>query len=246
MTGKRMISTGLKDSEKLMDCSSDTVRLLFVWLCLEVDDDGKMQGKPRTIKKIFFGDRDNIKVSACEKMIKELSELGLIIYYKDKDQENYYIEIPKWTCINSIRKDCYKPSEILSFSKDVHTPLHSRNVTVTDMSHSIVKLSKDKSSIDKFSLGGKIKISEFVSMTMYQYIKLTNERFSGNEDLTDTAIEILNNYKGSSGKPYESDYHAILVWVIKEMEKKESKLIPKNKHQGILDWLAEKESKIER
>lgn len=57
----------------------------------------------------------------------------------------------------------------------------------------------------------KEKISEFVSLTLEEKNKLVNElgvtRYN-------KCIEILNNYKGSSGKKYKSDYHAIRNWVI--------------------------------
>ena len=33
------------------------------------------------------------------------------------------------------------------------------------------------------------------------------------------SIEILNNYKLSSGKRYKSDYHTILNWVIERVSK---------------------------
>ncbi|GAI73203.1 unnamed protein product, partial [marine sediment metagenome] len=167
MTSKRMISTSLPDSEKIMDCSSDTVRLLFVWLCLSVDDDGRMQAKPRTIKKRFFGDRDNIKLKDCDKFLKELSDVGLIYYYTDKVSSGVisvsslevmtaYIEIPKWSCINKVRADMYKKSEIPPFSSDLHTTIHPSNVVVTDSVHRLDKVRLDKSSIDKVSsLSGK-------------------------------------------------------------------------------------------
>lgn len=57
----------------------------------------------------------------------------------------------------------------------------------------------------------KIKFSDHVSLTQDEYSKLV-------EDYTESGakrmIEILNNYKGSSGKKYKSDYLAILNWVV--------------------------------
>jgi hypothetical protein len=153
---KRMIAKRLINSERLMDCSNDTVRLLFVWLCLSVDDDGKMQGRARTIKKMFFGDRDDIKVADCEDMLKELAGVGLIIYYReipdDEPKLDYgtYIEIPKWTCINKVRKDMYKPSEIDSYDRDLHDLIYPCNVDVTDPLHRLDKVRLDKVSKSNF------------------------------------------------------------------------------------------------
>lgn len=57
----------------------------------------------------------------------------------------------------------------------------------------------------------KIAYAEFVRMTEEEYGRL----LSGHgEEKTKRAIEILDNYKGSNGKTYKSDYRAILNWVI--------------------------------
>jgi hypothetical protein len=64
----------------------------------------------------------------------------------------------------------------------------------------------------------KIKYAEFVSMTEEQYGKLI-ERM-GSESKVKTAIEILDNYKGSKGKQYKDDYRAILSWVVDEVKKR--------------------------
>ena len=41
----------------------------------------------------------------------------------------------------------------------------------------------------------------------------------------DTArlIEILDNYKGSTGKRYKSDYRAILSWCVERLEEEKAK-----------------------
>ena len=48
----------------------------------------------------------------------------------------------------------------------------------------------------------------------------------------DTArlIEILDNYKGQSGKKYKSDYRAILNWVVDRLQEEK-----KNKPVSFLD-----------
>lgn len=71
----------------------------------------------------------------------------------------------------------------------------------------------------------KIKYSEFVSMFEEEYEKLTIEHGEKN---TLMFIEVLNNYKGSSGKKYKSDYLTILNWVIDDTKKK-GKYIGKTK-----------------
>jgi len=55
---------------------------------------------------------------------------------------------------------------------------------------------------------------EFVTMTTKEHNELT-KRFG--KERTMAAIVKLDNYKGSSGKKYASDYRAILTWVIDDI-----------------------------
>jgi len=53
--------------------------------------------------------------------------------------------------------------------------------------------------------------AEFVTMTEAEYEKLVAAH---GEEKTRLLIETLDNYKGSSGKKYASDYRTILNWVV--------------------------------
>lgn len=63
----------------------------------------------------------------------------------------------------------------------------------------------------------KIHFAEFVTMTNAEYEKLVS---TYSKEFADQCIEVLDNYKGSSGKKYKSDYRAILTWVIDEVKKR--------------------------
>ena len=72
----------------------------------------------------------------------------------------------------------------------------------------------------------KTAYAEFVSLTGAEYQKLTGAH---GEDGAKKIIEILDNYKGASGKRYSSDYRAILNWVVarykqEEIQKRPSRL----------------------
>ncbi len=67
---------------------------------------------------------------------------------------------------------------------------------------------------------GKRRYAEFVTMTNDEYQSLI-DRF-GKSD-TDRLIEILDNYKGSKGKRYKSDYRAILSWCVKRLEEEKQR-----------------------
>ena len=62
----------------------------------------------------------------------------------------------------------------------------------------------------------KEKYAECVSMTKIEYEKLTTKY---GKDFTIKCIEKLDNYKGSNGKKYKSDYRTILNWVVDEIKK---------------------------
>lgn len=62
----------------------------------------------------------------------------------------------------------------------------------------------------------KVPFAEFVAMTNDEYASLVGK--FGESD-TKRLIEILDNYKGSTGKTYKSDYRAILSWVTDRLNK---------------------------
>ncbi len=66
----------------------------------------------------------------------------------------------------------------------------------------------------------KIHFAEFVTMTNDEYEKLV---VAHGKELADQCIQKLDNYKGSTGKKYKSDYRAILSWVLGEVGKNKSK-----------------------
>lgn len=79
--------------------------------------------------------------------------------------------------------------------------------------------------------------AEFVSMTNDEYQSLI-DRF-GKKD-TDRLVEILDNYKGSTGKKYQSDYRAILNWCVKRLEE-EKRSRPSGTSNPFLELLREME-----
>lgn len=75
---------------------------------------------------------------------------------------------------------------------------------------------KDISESPKSKVVKKKKYAEHVSMTEHEYTKLLDQL---GEQLTQSMIDRLNNYKGSTGKKYKSDYHTVLNWHRKDLEK---------------------------
>ncbi|MDE5742692.1 MAG: phage replisome organizer N-terminal domain-containing protein [Oscillospiraceae bacterium] len=78
----------------------------------------------------------------------------------------------------------------------------------------------------------KIQFAEFVSMTNDEYTSLVAKV---GEQGAKRCIEILDNYKGSSGKKYSSDYRAILNWTIARYEEELHKGGKTNGNDGSKD-----------
>ena len=66
----------------------------------------------------------------------------------------------------------------------------------------------------------KADYAEYVSMTNAEYAALV-ERYG--EQAAREMIDILDNYKGSNGRKYKSDYRAILSWVAGRWEEQQAK-----------------------
>lgn len=74
--------------------------------------------------------------------------------------------------------------------------------------------------------------SEYVTLTETEYRSLC-EKFGLAETLE--MIEILNHYKGATGKPYKSDFSAIHAWVEKEWRQRK---VQDAKHGGRAQGMA--------
>lgn len=85
----------------------------------------------------------------------------------------------------------------------------------------------------KETFNEKIHFAEFVTMTNAEYDKLVS---TYGKKFADQCIKTLDNYKGSSGKKYRSDYRAILSWVVDKVKKDVSKdVVPEwfNEEQDV-------------
>ena len=88
------------------------------------------------------------------------------------------------------------------------------NVNVDDnVNENVNENAKNKKNVN--SQEQKIHFGDFVTMTATEYQKLID---SHGKEFTEQCIFVLDNYKGSSGKKYKSDYRAILTWVIDKVK----------------------------
>lgn len=95
-----------------------------------------------------------------------------------------------------------------------------------------IKLNEIKEKINKKeNHDEKIHFADFVYMTNAEYEKLVSTH---GKDFADQCIQILDNYKGSSGRKYKDDYRAILSWVVDKVKAKNPQ-----KNKEMEEWLNE-------
>ncbi len=76
----------------------------------------------------------------------------------------------------------------------------------------------------------KKQYAEYVSLKEEEYSKLV---YGYGEKATEKFIEVLNLYKGSTGKTYKSDYMTILNWVTDKVNEKYPGLIQRPAPEGV-------------
>lgn len=92
----------------------------------------------------------------------------------------------------------------------------------TDVSVPAPESAESKPQKQRKSVPEKKRYADFVTLTEDEHSKLVGQY---GETVVQWCIEKLDNYKGSMGKKYASDYKAILSWVIKSYHEEQSKPI---------------------
>jgi hypothetical protein len=125
-----------------------------------------------------------------------------------------------WSCsvLDRLQERCDK-SEKAKKSINIRWDKYRSNTNVirtnskrNTKEESIVKKNRIKHSKE---IVNKVQFLDVVFLSDEQHKNLT-EKYSA--DTLKECIEVLNNYKMSSGKKYVSDYHTIQGWVIKRVQ----------------------------
>lgn len=94
------------------------------------------------------------------------------------------------------------------------TPAHTQPATAEEETTKTKKTPTKKKRTTKKQEEPKQQVAEFVSLSEKELQRLKEKH---GEQGTLRLIEILNNYKGSTGKEYKSDYYTICNWVVKRL-----------------------------
>ena len=93
MARTRSIKPGFFDNEILGDLPPLT-RLLFIGLWCIADREGRLEDKPRRIKKILLG-YDDVDADGVDRMLQSLHDTGFIFRYTVEDKS--YIQVVNFT-----------------------------------------------------------------------------------------------------------------------------------------------------
>ena len=141
--------------------------------------------------------------------------------FKIDEEGNYYnerleTEINKRKAYSeSRRNNRKKKEEKTTYEEDMKNICNSYEEHMENENININNNSKKDSKGKKEE--EKIHFADFVTMTNVEHEKLVS---TYGTEFTDQCIKILDNYKGSKGKEYKSDYRAILSWVVDEAKKR--------------------------
>jgi hypothetical protein len=124
---------------------------------------------------------------------------------------------------NDIEFDKEKLENVISQTEtkhNVYTQTTKQEQTETNENNNTKKQTKSKQKIEK------IAFRESVLLTQVQHDKLLEEH---GKTALEWMLDKLNNQKLSSGKTYQSDYHAILNWVVAAYKQSSN---PQSQSQG--------------
>ena len=110
MRNRRMISRTISTSEKLHKIDWKA-RLLFTWLILHCDDEGRMAGSVQTVKAVVLPMAD-CSFAEIEKWLADMRKVGLIRWYRVEGKK--YIEIIKWGDFQTFHGVSKSPSRLPS------------------------------------------------------------------------------------------------------------------------------------
>jgi hypothetical protein len=247
MARSRNIKPGFFLNDDLAECEP-LARLLFAGLWCIADREGRLEDRPKRIKAEVLP-YDNCNV---DDLLNQLKDHKFILRY-EVDGEKYIQIINFKKHQNPHIKEAPSiippPLELETESTDSIIPSSNEQEPAPDEHHtSTVQEPEQNSSFPADSLNlipdslnphtdtnaqkpspEKIKYADFVSLTNDEYSSLVAKLGDAGAK---RCIEILDNYKGATGKKYKSDYRAILNWVVNRYEEEQYKKRDEEKVRG--------------
>lgn len=156
--------------------------------------------------------------SISDKLSINESKVQRILKTLENEQQIEQQTNNKHRLITILRWDYYQEDE----QQNEHQVNNERTTTEQQ-----VNTNKNVKNIRTKEVINKYNYAEFVTLTDEEYQKLV-ERFG--EENTLRMIDVLDNYKGATGKKYKSDYRAILGWVSEKVLEGDKRAINRNRN----------------
>ncbi len=207
-------------------CKDNDTLAIWIYLLLNATHQeipALFKGKKITLKKgqlitgrNSIGRQLNISSSKVQRVLKIFEDDGQI--EQQTNNQNRLISIVNW--------DKYQENE--QQMNNERTTTEQQMNTNKNVKNDKNERMKENKNIKK-EQEEKIHFAEFVTMTNVEYNKLVN---TYSKEFADQCITVLDNYKGSNGKKYKSDYRAILNWVVDRVNQDKLK---KQNNKGRID-----------
>lgn len=173
---------------------------------------GFSQGK----QGVFYGSREYIRRWLCVQSLRTVDKTMQTLVDKGLIEKSECFE-------GGVRRCAYKFIEAATpanFAGSAISAQHQCNNCTDTRADSAHKNTIESPIESPTTSTTRVKLAEYVSMTEEEYQKLVDKY--GDADAK-RMIEILDNYKGQSGKKYKSDYRACLGWVADRLEEEKRK-----------------------
>lgn len=201
MARRRMIDPNFWQSEDISKLSIRQ-RLLVVGLFSNADDEGKGRASIPYIRSIVFPYDDIPVKDLAQDLIVIAENVSICLYEVDGNSYYKFTNWEKWQ-----RVDKPQPSLL----PDIPESFQNHSGIIPE---SFLPKRKEEKRREEKGKEEKRAREEFVFLSDREYENLIAEY---GENDTKQMIEILNNYKGSTGKTYKSDFMAIKNWVVKRL-----------------------------
>jgi uncharacterized phage protein (TIGR02220 family) len=180
----RMLKKAISESKSLGNLSSDSARLLYTWLIPFLDIQGRHSGDPEIIKGHIFPKVKTMTVRKISTLLTELSNAGLVILYRQNDNDEVYLQFTKFKEHQRLDPGREAPSKIPAPTADNiirFGPTQANSgVNPANSLLSKVNKSKDKLSKDNVEPGSTIsKIIEYFNETTGQKRSLSSKETNG-------------------------------------------------------------------
>lgn len=161
-----------------------------------------------------------------EKDIKKICTNDDVLAKFERKPDGTYVnirldeEIARRKAYSESRRNNRKKKEN-STSEDMKNicSTHEKHMETEAGTGTEIRTTADTGAKEKKGILKKSSYAEFLTITNDEYSSLIKK--FGTQKVA-KMIEILNNYKGSSGKKYQSDYRAILSWVVDKVQKEQA------------------------